>query len=218
MGEEYQMTIWEAPKSEECEGVGETNLQPPLPYPDDIKKEETFIGPKNESITEIATPSEMYDVKDSIDTIQSVSSPAIVQIPNEIQNETMQKQVVPKEYAYVISELWKTIDRRGGMEFRHVHNRLKSITKDDMTTGEAKKYLKYCNAEEIKGRKNRKKYLPGRDKWTLSETKQNALPRKPKYEGPYTFVDALDRADKIRESILYDEEENSSSDVNSEED
>jgi hypothetical protein len=31
-------------------------------------------------------------------------------------------------------------------------------------------------------------------------------------------VDALDRADKIRESILYDEEENSSSDVNSEED
>lgn len=46
MGEEYQMTIWEAPKSEECEGVGETNLQPPLPYPDDIKKEETFIGPK----------------------------------------------------------------------------------------------------------------------------------------------------------------------------
>ena len=210
MGEEYQMTIWEAPKSGECEDVGETNLQPPLPYPDDINKtEETTIVPKNESVTEIISINKMDDTNDSIDTIntiQSVNSPAIFQISNEIQNETMQKQIIPKEYAYVISELWKTMDNRPTMELRNVHNRLKQITHSDLTTGQVGKYLKYCKAVEIKNRKKRYQYLPDRDKWTLSESEQiRPLRRDIKNEGFVTYANAVFMADEERESRIYED-------------
>lgn len=194
MGEEYQMTIWEAPKSKECEDVGETNFQPPLPYPDDINKtEETTIVPKNESVTEIISTDKMDDPKDLIDTIQS-------------SNEQIQKQIIPKEYAYIISELWKTMDTRPTMEFRNVHNRLKQITHSDLTTGQIGKYLKYCKAVEIKNRKKRYQYLPDRDKWTLSESKQiNPLSRDVKNEGFVTYANAVFMADEERESRIYED-------------
>lgn len=213
-----------------------SELQPPLPYPDNIKKEETTITPEfeentvspdeiekdgdgsiKETVTEIVITDNIDGMNDLIDTIQSVNSPASVQNPNETQNEIIQKQIIPEEDAFIVSELWKTMDKRFTMEFRNVHNRLKQITHKDLTTGQARKYLKYCKAVEIKNRKKRYQYLPDRDKWTLSKPKpENSIPKKPKYEGPYTFADAVFRADEERESKLYDEEVNSSNDENTE--
>lgn len=188
MGEEYQMTIWEAPVSEELGDHGEER--------DNI----------TESVTEIISTDKEESTKNLIDRNQSENTNVTNQRSSAIESETIKKQIIPKEYAFTISKLWETMDRRGGMEFRHVHNSLKRITSDDMTTGEVGKYLKYCNAVKIKGRKNRKEYLPGRDKWALSESEQmKVLLRKPKYEGPYTFADAVFRADEEKESKLYDD-------------
>lgn len=194
MGEEYQMSLSEAPKSEEyavsTDGRGENSDE----------------GIK-ETVTEITHPDKIYNTNESIDTFQSVNSPVIVQNPNETQNEIIQKQIIPEEDAFIVSELWKTMDKRFTMEFRNVHNRLKKITQRDLTTGQVRKYLKYCKAVEIKNRKKRYQYLPDRDKWTLSKPKsENSIIKKPKYDGPYTFADAVFRADEERESKIYDEE------------